>query len=175
MLLFVPILKDLGAGPLGRVLVRNWTMVNMSFLSQLLGPLAAEKGLCGSEPCVEGRSVTQLCPRRQHWPQRWVLGSAHPASRPGRGGAGRRPPPAVPFSLPLPSSARATAACEKLVAGHGAGARAGPGRTARTAAGPDSESVAGGAERVGRGIRTALLGSPGARARKAECQDRDVG
>lgn len=44
-------------------------------------------------------------------------GSANPAAR---GGARRCPPPAVPFSWPLPSAARAgvTAACGKLGAGN---------------------------------------------------------
>lgn len=76
-------------------------------LSPLLGPSAAERGLCRSEPCMEGRDVRQLPPPRRRGPQGWVPGSAHPAPGPGRGGAGRRQSPAVPLTRPLPSAARA--------------------------------------------------------------------
>ena len=92
------------------------------FFSCLLGPSAAERGPCGPDPQLEGRGVSQL-PRRQHPRRRWVRGSAHPAPGPGRGGAGRSPPPAGPSSPPLlrPALAAVTAACRKLGAGSWAG------------------------------------------------------
>ena len=75
------------------------------FFSCPLGPSAAERGPCGPDPQLEGRGVSQL-PRRQHPRRRWVRGSAHPAPGPGRGGAGRSPPPAGP-SFPAAPPTRA--------------------------------------------------------------------
>lgn len=127
MLLFVPLLKDLGEAP-G---LDYWEKLDSGArISFSLNP-SGLKQLKGG--CVE-RSPGQKEEASANFLRRGCAGRAPgmgvgvgvgcpglliPPPGPGRGGAGRCPPSAVPFFWPLPSAARAgvSAACGKLVAG----------------------------------------------------------
>lgn len=174
--------KILGRAPQGAVLESTGPRCTCLLLSHPLGPTAAERGLCASEPRVEGRGVSQLPPPPQHERQRGRrtgaggrgLGGGCPGLRipppEGRGGARRCPPPSVPFSRPLPGAARAgvTAACGKLGAGRRDPSRPKAALTVspaahRPSAAPDCVPSPEGQA----GAQDCVLGEPGARARGA--------
>lgn len=118
---------------------------------------------------MEGRGVRQLPRRRRPRPRGSAALRIPPPGREGAAPGGARPQ--VPSSRSLPGAAPAavTAACGKLGAGAPSRARAGrAGLHARARPPPLPVSpAAGGAWRGGRGVRTAMSGSPGARAHGA--------
>lgn len=147
-------------------------------------PLAAERGLCGSEPWVEGRGVSQLPPppRRPGTQWQWeegVPGSAQPARGPGRGGAGRCPPPAVPFfpASPQCSAGRGHSSLREARSWELSGIAGRANRLrSRTPAVPDSEFHRGKHGVGPAGDQDRITGKPrGASTRGGGCHDRDVG
>lgn len=147
------------------------TGLELTYLSQLLRPFAAERGLCGSQPWMKEEASVNFLRRGSTGRSCGCTGLCIPP--PGREGAelgGARPgqSPSPSGSSALSGSGSQPPAESSYLRTQRERELGRAGLRALTQPLPLTVSpIAGGAERVGRGIRIAILGSPGARARGA--------